>query len=164
MGGSPDETTTTKTPTKQTTSQVGVDLIKKYEGLRTTAYLDPVGVPTIGYGHIKTVTKADVTNKKTITAKQAEDLLREELPEYEGYVRSAVKVPLNQNQFDALVSFTYNLGNGNLNKSTLLKKLNKSDYKGAQAEFAQWNKAGGKVLAGLVTRRADEAKLFGKAV
>lgn len=145
------------------TSQVGINLIKSFEGLRLTAYLDPIGIPTIGYGHIKTVSKADVAAKKTITEKQAEDLLRGELPEYEKAVTDAVKVPLNQNQFDALVSFTYNLGGGNLRSSTLLKLLNKSDFKGAQDQFRNWNKAGGKILPGLVKRRAAEAALFGKA-
>jgi len=137
------------------------NLIKSYEGLRPTAYLDAVGVPTIGWGHTKTVTKADV-GRKTISQAEAQRLFDADIAEFEKAVARLVTVPLTENQRGALVSFAYNLGAGNLGSSTLLKKLNAKDYKGAQAEFGKWNRAGGKVLAGLTKRRAAEAELFGK--
>ncbi len=95
-----------------------------------------------------------------ITEPQALELLAKTLGKYEKAVNDYVKVPLTQNEFDALVSFTYNLGAGNLLSSTLLKKLNAGDKAGAANQFDVWNKAGGKVLQGLVTRRAAEKDLF----
>lgn len=137
------------------TSQKGINLIAKYEGCRLEAYKDPVGVWTIGYGHT-----ANVRSGQVITKAQAEDLLRDDLSKFEAYVSKYVKIALSQSQFDALVSFTYNVGAGNLKSSTLLKKLNSGDYAGAANEFPRWNKAGGKVLNGLVKRRAEEQQLF----
>ena len=137
------------------TSKEGVSLLKKFEGCKLEAYLDAVDVPTIAYGRTKEVQMGD-----TCTQQQAEDWLEEELVEYEGYVEKAVTVPLEQNQFDALVSWTYNLGPSNLNKSTALKLLNMSEYDGVPAQLKRWNKAGGKVLDGLVRRREAEALLF----
>ena len=96
----------------------------------------------------------------TITQEQAEEMLRDEMAEYEGYVNSLVTVELNQNQFDAMVSWVYNLGGGNLASSTLLKVLNAGDYDGVPAQMMRWNKAGGKVLEGLTRRRQAEADLF----
>ena len=136
-------------------SEEGIALIKKFEGCKLEAYLDAVDVPTIAYGRTKEVQMGD-----TCTQQQAEDWLEEELVEYEGYVEKAVTVPLEQNQFDALVSWTYNLGPSNLNKSTALKLLNMSEYDGVPAQLKRWNKAGGKVLDGLVRRREAEALLF----
>lgn len=144
-------------PADMKTSQKGVDLIKSFEGLRTTAYQDAVGVWTIGYGH----TGPDVKPGMKITKAKAESLLRQDLGKFENAVQRNVKVPLTQGQFDALVSFTYNLGEGNLKNSTLLKKLNQGDYAGAQAEFGKWTYAGGKELPGLVRRRKEEAAMFG---
>jgi lysozyme len=138
-------------------SKKGLDLIKEYEGLELKAYKDSVGVLTIGYGS----TGSHVKPGMTITAQEAEALLLKDVERFEEGVSAAVKVPLNQNQFDALVSFSFNLGLGSLQKSTLLRKLNAGDYAGAQAEFKRWNKAGGIVLRGLVRRRASEALLFG---
>lgn len=138
-------------------SKKGLDLIKEYEGLELKAYKDSVGVLTIGYGS----TGSHVKPGMTITAQEAEALLLKDVERFEKGVAAAVKVPLNQNQFDALVSFSFNLGLGSLQKSTLLRKLNAGDYAGAQAEFKRWNKAGGVVLRGLVRRRASEALLFG---
>lgn len=138
-------------------SKKGLDLIKEYEGLELKAYKDSVGVLTIGYGS----TGSHVKPGMTITAQEAEALLLKDVERFEKGVAAAVKVPLNQNQFDALVSFSFNLGLGSLQKSTLLRKLNSGDYAGAQAEFKRWNKAGGVVLRGLVRRRASEALLFG---
>ena len=140
---------------KMQTSDEGKKLIKKFEGCKMRAYLDAVDVPTIAYGRTKNVKLGD-----TCTQSQAEEWLEEELVEYEGYVNEAVKVPLTQNQLDALVSWTYNLGPSNLNKSTLLKVLNNSDYDGVPEQIMRWNKAGGKVLDGLVRRREAEAEMF----
>lgn len=137
------------------TSQTGVDLIKKYEGVRLTAYRDSVGIWTIGYGHT-----AGVEQGMTITAEKAEWLLKEDLKIYENYVKQYVKVPLNQNEFDALVSFTYNVGPGNLQKSVLLTKLNSGLRAAAADEFPKWVYAGGIKLNGLVKRRAEERELF----
>jgi|TARA_B100001094_G_scaffold258340_1_gene258120 lysozyme len=136
-------------------SEEGIALIKKFEGCKLEAYLDAVDVPTIAYGRTKDVKIGDIC-----TQQQAEDWLEEELVEYAGYVEKAVTVPLEQNQFDALVSWTYNLGPSNLNRSTALKLLNMSEYDGVPAQLKRWNKAGGKVLDGLVRRREAEAEMF----
>ena len=137
------------------TSQEGIALIKKFEGCELEAYQDAVGVWTIGYGHIKGVKEG-----MTITKQQAEEMLLEELVEYENYVLEAVNHQLDQCMFDALVSWTYNLGPSNLNSSTMLKVLNAGDYDGVPEQIKRWNKAGGKVLQGLVRRREAEALLF----
>ena len=137
------------------TSNNGINLIKQFEGCILSAYKCPAGVWTIGYGHTK-----DVKQGMKITTNQATNLLKEDLKTYENYVNKYVKVKLNQNQFDALVSFTFNCGGGALKSSTLLKKLNKGDYTGAANELLRWNKASGKVLAGLTRRRKAEKALF----
>lgn len=141
-------------------NKASIDLIKSFEGLNLTAYLCPANVPTIGYGTTKGLTRADL-GKKTITEAEASRLLLEDVARFEKAVNTLVKVKLTENQRGALVSFTYNLGEGNFGSSTLLKKVNAGDFKSAQSEFAKWDKAGGKVLAGLTRRRAAEAKLFG---
>jgi len=137
------------------TAQKGLELIKHFEGCELTAYKCPAGVWTIGYGHIKGVKEG-----MTITELQAEEMLKSELNEYEGYINNLVTVELNQNQFDAMVSWVYNLGGGNLKASTLLKVLNSGEYDGVPAQMMRWNKAGGKVLEGLTRRRQAEADLF----
>ncbi|NWD68160.1 lysozyme [Pseudomonas gingeri] len=137
------------------TSQNGVNLIKSFEGLRLNAYQDSVGVWTIGYG-----TTRQVSAGMTITAAQAEQMLQDDISRFEPELSSLVKVPLNQGQWDALMSFIYNLGAANLGSSTLLKLLNAGDYAGAAAQFPRWNKAGGQVLAGLTARRAAEQQMF----
>lgn len=142
------------------TSDRGVALIKAHEGLRLQAYQDPVGVWTIGVGHTTAAGPPKVERGMKITEAGADAILRQDLAKFEGYVSSAVKVPLNQNEFDALVSFTFNLGPGNLRSSTLLKKLNSGDRAGAADEFGKWTRAGGKVLPGLVKRREAERALF----
>ena len=136
-------------------SQEGIALIKKFEGCELDAYQDAVGVWTIGYGHIK-----DVKEGMQITKAQAEEMLVEELSEYENHVSNAVDNQLDQCMFDALVSWTYNLGPTNLNSSTMLKVLNAREYEEVPAQIKRWNKAGGKVLEGLVRRREAEALLF----
>ena len=133
----------------------GIELIKEFEGLKLTAYLDSVGVPTIGYGHTKGVKIGDRCTKE-----EAEAFLREDLKDAEACVNEHVTVPINQNEFDALVSFVFNFGCTKFRGSTLLRKLNNSDYDGASLEFARWNRAGGLELAGLTRRRAAEAELF----
>jgi len=136
----------------------GTEILKYFEGCRLEAYQDSVGVWTIGYGHTKGVLEG-----MTITQEGAEQLLQTELEEYEGYIEKYVTVPLTQNQFDALVCWVYNLGPTNFKNSTLLKELNSGNYTAAGKEITRWNKAGGKVLAGLVRRREAEAKLFNEA-
>ncbi|QAU22876.1 lysozyme [Dyella sp. M7H15-1] len=140
-----------------TTSANGMALIKKFEGCRLTAYRCPVGIWTVGYGH----TGPDVHEGTVITQADADRLLSERLrKEFEPGVSAAVTVPLEPDQFDALVSLAYNIGLGNLRSSTLLRKLNAGDYAGAAAQFDVWNKAGGSVLPGLVNRRSVERQLF----
>ena len=137
-------------------SQTGIALLKHFEGLRLEAYQDSVGVWTIGYGHTKHALKGMV-----ITEEEAEELLVEELPEYEGYVNDSCNVVLlQQHEFDALVCWTYNLGPTNLNSSTMLRKLNNGDYKEVPFQMKRWDKAGGKTLLGLARRRNAEALLF----
>jgi|TARA_R110002051_G_scaffold174958_3_gene245042 lysozyme len=136
-------------------SQEGIALIKRFEGCELKAYQDSVGVWTIGYGHTKEVKEGDEINQE-----HAEFMLTEEMPEYEGYINNMVKVPLEQNQFDALCSWVYNLGPTNLKNSTLLTVLNQERYKEVPQEIKRWNKAGGVVLNGLIIRRQAEALLF----
>lgn len=141
-------------------SATGINLIKSFEGLRLKAYDDGVGVWTIGYGTIKYPNGVRVKTGDSCTSQQAEDYLRSDLSAFESAVNRLVTAKLTQNQFDALVSFTYNLGVTNLSKATLLKKLNAGDYQGAADQFLVWNKAGGKVMKGLVRRREAERSLF----
>ena len=133
----------------------GIALIKKFEGCELEAYQCSAGVWTIGYGHTK-----DVVEGKIITQEQAEEMLIDELHEYENYINDYVTVALSQNQFDALVSWVYNLGPANLKASTLLKVLNQGEYEDVPTQIKRWNKAGGKVLEGLIRRREAEACLF----
>ena len=136
-------------------SNEGISLIKKFEGCKLEAYYDAVDVLTIAYGRTKGVKAGD-----TCTQEQADAWLEEELHEYGGYVNDAVDVTLKQCEFDALVAWTYNLGPTNLNESTMLKKLNNKEYQDVPHEIKRWNKAGGKVLEGLIRRREAEALLF----
>mgnify|MGYP001393036291 FL=1 len=140
-------------------SEEGKNLIKKFEGCELEAYKCAAGVWTIGYGHIKTAVEGMKIDQAT-----ANELFDEEMGEYETYVNTAVNVPLSQNQFDALVSWVFNLGNGNLNASTMLKVINSGDHAGVPAQIKRWNKAGGKVLDGLVRRREAEALLYQGAI
>lgn len=142
------------------TSDKGIALIKQFEGCKLTAYQDSVGVWTIGYGWTKPVDGKPIRAGMTIKQETAERLLKTGLVSYENDVSRLVKVDLTQGQFDALVSFTYNLGARSLSTSTLLRKLNAGDYAGAADEFLRWNKAGGKVLNGLTRRREAERAMF----
>ncbi|HWT31557.1 MAG TPA: lysozyme [Propylenella sp.] len=147
-------------------STEGANLIKAFESCekksgpgRFKAYVCPAGVLTIGWGH--TNDNGRKFGPDDIWSQQeCDDAFNTDMDVFEKAVRRNVTVPLNQSQFDALVSFTYNVGEGNLKSSTLLKKVNAGDFEGAAHEFSKWNKGGGKVLAGLVRRRASEALLF----
>lgn len=141
------------------TSKVGKDLIKMYEGFRAEAYVCPAGVPTIGFGTTKIQGKS-VQIGMRVTTDEANVFLEEDLKSFEDAVNSLVKVELNQNQFDALVSFAYNVGVGNLKSSTLLKLLNQKKYEEAAEQFLRWNKANKKELPGLTRRRNSERALF----
>lgn len=141
-------------------SKNGLAMLKSFEGCELTAYQDSVGVWTIGYGWTQPVNGKPVSKGMTITQDTADSLLCSGVVQYEKGVKGLLKVAVNQNQFDALVDFAYNLGVKALEGSTLLKKLNAGDYAGAADEFPRWNKAGGKVLNGLVKRRAAERSLF----
>ena len=146
------------------TGNEGIELIKTFEGFRSAPYKCPAGIPTIGYGATfypngKKVTMAD----KSITEVEATELLKSMLKSFEQYVDSYCIDSITQNQFDALVSFCYNLGPANLKSSTLLKKVNANPNDPTiNAEFVKWTKAGGKTLAGLVRRREAESKLYFK--
>ncbi len=142
------------------TSEKGIALIKDFEGCRLTAYQDSVGVWTIGYGWTHPVNGKPIRAGMTIKQETAERLLKTGLVSYESDVSRLVRVGLTQGQFDAMVSFTYNLGARSLSTSTLLRKLNAGDYAGAADEFLRWNKAGGKVMNGLTRRREAERALF----
>lgn len=146
------------------TGYKGLDLIKSFEGFRSKPYLDAVNVPTIGYGatHYGNGIKVKMTDKP-ISESEATKLLIFMVKDYEYYVNTVLKRELNQNQYDALVSFTYNLGGGALAKSTLIRKVNENPCdETIRDEFDLWNKAGGKILKGLVRRRKAEADLYFK--
>ncbi len=134
----------------------GLDLIRKYEGLRLVAYVCPGGKLTIGYGH----TGPDVKSGQKIDVERANELLIKDVQRFEVAVNELVTVPMTQGMLDALISFSFNLGAGSLKSSTLLKKLNADDLDGAANEFVKWNKAKGNVLAGLTERRKSERELF----
>ena len=136
-------------------SQEGLSLIKKFEGCELKAYKCAADVWTIGYGSTN-----DVKEGMEISQERADMLLLEDVDVFEEAVNKLVEVPLEQNQFDALISWTFNLGPTNLKNSTLLKVLNNKDYDGVPAQIKRWNKAGGKVLQGLIRRREAEALLF----
>jgi lysozyme len=146
------------------TASAGIELIKRFEGFRSAPYKCPAGIPTIGYGATfypngKKVTMTD----KAITEAEATELLKSMLTKFEQYVDSYCVDSITQNQFDALVSFCYNLGPANLKASTLLKKVNANPNDPTiRAEFMKWTKAGGRTLKGLVTRRQAEADLYFK--
>ena len=136
-------------------SQEGLSLIKKFEGCELESYKCAAGVWTIGYGSTNGVEEG-----MEISQERADMLLLEDVEIFEEAVNKLVEVPLEQNQFDALVSWTFNLGSTNLQNSTLLKVLNNEDYEGVPSQIKRWNKAGGEVLQGLVRRREAEALLF----
>ena len=137
------------------TSAEGIALIKKFEGLELDWYQCSANVWTLGYGHTQGVAEGDSCSEE-----EAEIILVNDLKEFETYVNALVDVELDQNQFDALVAWTFNLGPTNLRTSTLLKKLNAGEYNDVPSEIKRWNRAGGQVLDGLIRRREAEALLF----
>lgn len=143
------------------TSQAGIDLIKSFEGFRSAPYRDAVGIPTIGYGMTiypdgRKVTMSD----KPITEAEGVEGLRNLLGRYEQAVERYAQIRLCQHQFDALVSFAYNVGNEALRTSTLMRYLNQGDLTSAANQMLRWNRAGGRVLAGLTRRRQAERAMF----
>lgn len=146
------------------TGQKGIQLIKEFESFMPDAYLPtPDDVWTIGYGTTRIDGRPVVPGEK-ISKDKALQLFLKDLERFEQTILDNVKVSLSQNQFDALVSFTYNVGSGAFRSSTLLKKLNSGDYEGAAREFHRWNKQAGKVLRGLTRRRLAEENLFRSGV
>lgn len=139
-----------------TLNKEGLDLIKRNEGCKLTAYQDVVGVWTIGYGH----TGPEVHEDLVWTQEQADKQLSNDLYKFEKGLHNILDVDLNDNQFSALVSLAYNIGLGNLARSGLLNKVNREDFTGAAESFPLWNKAGGKVDSGLSKRREEEKGLF----
>ena len=139
----------------------GIPIIRKFEGLKLKAYLCPAGVWTIGYGNTFYENGSKVQEGEKITLDRADKLLFFVVQKFESEVLKLVKSAINENQLGALTSFAFNVGAGNLAKSTLLKKVNANPNDATiRDEFIRWTKAGGKVLNGLVTRRKAEAELY----
>ena len=138
-------------------TQNGIDLIKRFEGFSAIVYMCPAGYPTIGYGH---VVKSHEDFSNGITEGQAEELLRQDAQIAERAVLRLINVPLTDGQFDALVSFTYNLGGGALQRSTLRRKINREEHAEVPEQFMRWVWAGGRKLKGLVRRRVAESELY----
>ncbi len=139
------------------TSDQGIALIKEFESLRLAPYHDPIGLPTVGVGHLLSREKwADLSQWPTITRGEADDLLRDDIRHHEMAVSRSITAPLSQGQFDALASFTFNLGAGALRASTLRRVLNLRDYPEVPAQLRRWVFAGGRRLRGLERRREAE--------
>jgi lysozyme len=138
----------------------GLDLIKSFEGLRLKAYKCSAGVDTIGYGHTSAAGAPVVKAGMKITEQEAEKILARDLGKYEQAVDKAVTVKPTSNQFSAMVSLCYNIGPGNFAGSSVVRRLNAGDVKGAAEAFLLWNKVHGRALAGLTRRREAERKLF----
>ena len=138
----------------------GLDLIKRWEGLRLTAYQDSVGIWTIGYGHTAEAGPPAPKAGMKITETEATDILARDLGQYERAVTKAISVAPTSNQFAAMVSLCFNIGPTNFAKSSVVRRMNEGNPKAAADAFLLWNKAGGKVLKGLTARREDEKKLF----
>ena len=145
---------------KKTINKIGLKLIAQFEGCYLQAYLCPANVWTIGIGTTIYPNGVKVKKGDKCTLEQAHEYLAHDMIEFEKTVNDSVKVPLSQNQFDALVSLAYNIGSTGFKNSTLLKKLNAKDFTGAADQFLVWNRGGGKVLKGLVRRREAERALF----
>ncbi len=141
-------------------TEAGFDLIRMAEGFRDTAYRDPVGIWTIGYGHTSMAGQPRVIAGMSVSRAQADAILRRDVGAVAIAVRKAIAVPVNEQQFSALVSFCYNVGIENFRKSSVLHCINRSEFAAVPRRLALWNKAGGKVLPGLVKRRAAEAAMF----
>lgn len=142
------------------TSEKGIEFICRSEGEVLTAYRDIVGIWTIGVGHTGFVDGNPVTKGMTITREKSREILKADLVRFEKAINTSVNVPLKQNQFDALVSLAFNIGEGSFRRSTLLRKLNAGDYAGASQQFLVWKNAGGKESQGLLNRRKREKDMF----
>lgn len=148
----------------------GLQLLEQWEGFKLNVYKDSAGLPTIGVGHL--LTKSELSSGKItikgvpvnyadgLTEQQVTDLLGQDVQPAAAAVNNGVKVPLNQNQFDALVSFTFNVGTGAFNGSTLLKVLNQKQYDQVPTQLLRWTRSGGQVVQGLVNRRNNEIQLW----
>lgn len=142
-------------------NDAGIEIIKKYEGCSLRCYLDPIGIPTIGYGSIWGLDHSRLDRShRDITGDEAEYLLKRELLTTENAVARLVRSPLTENQFSAVCCLVYNVGSGKFRSSTIRMKLNRKNYEGAANEFWKWRRAGGKILRGLVRRRKEEELLF----
>ena len=137
----------------------GLELIKSFEGFSPSIYLDSAELPTIGYGHLIKSNEKDLF-RAGITKSKAEELLKADIITAEKTVVRLITVSLNDNQFDALVSFTFNLGAGVLQRSTLRQKINRQEYTQASEEFLRWVYANGRKIPGLIRRRKAEAELY----
>lgn len=140
-------------------SDEGLGLIKSFEGFSSRIYICPAGYPTIGYGHLVRADEMEFY-KDGITVNEGDELLRKDALSAEMAVLKYISVPLSDGEFDSLVSFTFNLGSGALQSSTLRRKLNRGDYAGASGEFKRWVWAGGRKLSGLIRRRRAESNMF----
>lgn len=138
----------------------GYELIRKFEGWSPSVYKDAVGLPTIGYGHL---IKPGEKFEGLLSPEESEELLKKDVKPFERHINRKVDVKLYPNQFDALNSFTFNVGSRRLDDSTLLKKVNSGNHNDVPEQFLRWNKAGGKVLKGLTYRRQVEAELYAKS-
>ncbi len=141
-------------------NQAGLNLIKKYEGFRSRAYRDAVGVWTIGYGHTSMAGLPKVTPGLKISRQQGEYILARDVEKFAREIRPMILVDLTDNQFSALVSFAYNVGGANFRKSSVLKRVNAGRFDAVPNRLSLWVKAGGRTLKGLVRRRAAEGELF----
>ena len=141
-------------------SENGIEFIRQLEGEKLTAYPDIVGIWTIGVGHTGFVDGKPVARGMAITKEKSKEILTADLKRFESAVNDAVKVTLTQNQFDALVSLAFNIGEGAFARSMLVNKLNAGDKKGAAEQFLVWKNAGGRVSQGLLNRRQKEKAMF----
>ena len=142
-----------------------VNIVKEFEGFRSKPYKCSAGIPTIGYGSTFYINGEKVSmNDSPISIELAEELLMNTLNMFSAKVNNLIKVELNQNQYDAIISFVYNIGVGGFSKSTMLKLINSKDFTNASKQFIRWNKANGKVVNGLTIRRKKEQELFDKPV
>jgi lysozyme len=138
----------------------GLSIIRRFEGLRLEPYLCPAGIPSIGYGAVRIGGRKVTLKTRPISKSRADELLGEQVRTFEQAVVRLISSPLTWNEFSSLVSFCYNVGAGALQRSTLRQKLNRGDYLGAANQFGRWRMGGGRVLLGLVRRRAEERSLF----
>jgi len=142
-------------------NEAALTIIKSFEGFSSDPYLDPIGIPTIGFGSIWTINGDRISmDHPCVNKEQATKLLQREVRHVEAAIRRLIKAELTENMFSAVASLAYNIGTGNLQRSTLRIKLNRGRYLDAADEFPKWRKAGGRVLKGLVRRRIAERNLF----